>query len=233
MSSRNGSTPHLFIDADDTLWENNMYFEAAFQRFVDVLRHSRLSAAEVRLCLDEIEMVNREIHGYGAVQFGRNMQECFTRLCEREHCQADLDAVMACATEIMEHPLQLIDGVGETLEYLNDRYPLTLFTKGDPTEQMRKVEASGLSNFFIDVVVAREKNESSYRDLLHRAGVSAEIAWMVGNSPKSDINPPLAIGMNAVFIPHPRNWHLEEEEIVPGTGKVLELSQFSDLRRHF
>lgn len=224
---------HLIIDADDTLWENNVYFEHAFQRFAAFLNHSTLSVQAVRLRLDDIEHGNRLRHGYGARQFGLNMQECFSALCEWPWTEADLETVMDIALDIMAQPLVMIDGVQQTLAYLQPRYHLTLFTKGDPTEQRGKVRASGLEDFFEDVVVVKEKHEAAYHALLERRGARKEESWMVGNSPKSDINPPLAIGMNAAYIPHPRNWHLEEEPLIPGKGKLLELRSFSELRRHF
>jgi putative hydrolase of the HAD superfamily len=224
---------HLVIDADDTLWENNVYFERAFQHFAAYLAHSSLSDAAVRLCLDRIEDTNRIRYGYGSVQFGRNMVECFEELSERGVSEADREQVMHIALGIMEHPLELIPGVRETLEHLAARHRLTLFTKGDPAEQHRKVDSSGLAGFFEDVVVTREKEPASYRALLAQRGAHAEHSWMIGNSPKSDINPALAIGMNAVFIPHERNWHLEHEEIVPGAGAFLQLERFMDLRDHF
>lgn len=229
---RNGYR-HLFIDADDTLWENNVYFESAFTRFAELLNHSCLSPAEVRKALDEIEHVNRVLYGYGARQFGRNMQQCFRDLAERPCTQEDLDAVMEIALGIMNHPMVLIEEVRETLEYLHPRYRLTLFTKGDPEEQQAKVRASGLAHFFEETVVAREKDPAAYEQLLARREARREESWMVGNSPKSDINPALAVGMNAAFIPHQRNWHLEEEDLVAGEGKLLELTSFAELRLHF
>ncbi|MCW5962667.1 MAG: HAD hydrolase-like protein [Bryobacterales bacterium] len=224
---------HLIIDADDTLWENNVYFERAFQQFAALLNHSALSNREVRRHLDDIEHVNRVRHGYGARQFGRNMQECFQQLCERPCTEVDLEAVMDIALDIMAQPLVLIDGVQQTLAYLQPRYHLTLFTKGDPFEQHNKVRVSGLADFFEEVVVVKEKNEATYHGLLERRGARGDESWMVGNSPKSDINPSLAIGMNAAYIPHPRNWHLEEEPLIPGKGKLLELGSFTELRKHF
>lgn len=224
---------HLVIDADDTLWENNAYFELAFQRFAAYLKHGTMSDAEVRLCLDRIEDTNRVLYGYGSVQFGRNMVECFEELRERPASEEDREAVQRIALGIMEHPLELIEGVAETLDHLAARHKLTLFTKGEPAEQNAKVANSGLAPYFEEVVVAREKEPAAYRALLARRGAEAAHSWMIGNSPKSDINPALAIGMNAVYIPHARNWHLEHEDLVPGTGTLLELNRFAELREHF
>jgi putative hydrolase of the HAD superfamily len=75
---------HLLIDADDTLWENNIYFEEAFEDFVAFLAHSSLTAVEIRGILDEIELANIKVHGYGAENFARNLCQCYDRLVERD-----------------------------------------------------------------------------------------------------------------------------------------------------
>src|SRR5215472_1664687 len=133
----------LLIDADDTLWENNIYFERAFDDFVDFLAHSSLTAAQIREILNEIELVNAKVHGYGARNFGRNLQQAYHHLAEREIRPDDLDHVMSLAECIMEQPVELIEGVEETLASLAERHELTLFTKGHPDEQRMKVERSG------------------------------------------------------------------------------------------
>src|SRR6202043_2167629 len=105
---------HLIVDADDTLWENNIYFERAFEEFTDFLAHSSLRPHEVRAALDEIELANAKIHGYGSKNFGRNLRECYQRLCEREVCDGDLATVMSFAERILECPMEVIDGVQDT-----------------------------------------------------------------------------------------------------------------------
>ena len=119
----------LIVDADDTLWENNIYFERAFAEFVEFLDHSSLAPAEVRAVLDEIEIANSRIHGYGSLSFGRNLKQCYQHLAEREMRPGDLDTVMAFAERILDMPMEVIPGVPETLEYLAGRHELTLFTK--------------------------------------------------------------------------------------------------------
>src|SRR5438270_9989613 len=78
---------NLIVDADDTLWENNIYFENAFEDFFEFLAHSHLSPQEVRDVLDEIEVANARVHGYGSLNFGRNLSQCYTRLSERDVCE--------------------------------------------------------------------------------------------------------------------------------------------------
>jgi putative hydrolase of the HAD superfamily len=224
---------HLIFDADDTLWENNVYFERAFDEFVEFLGHSTLSANEVRSVLDEIEVVNREVHGYGALNFGRNLRQCYEHLAEREISESDLARVMSFAERILEQPLEMIEGVRETIEYLAPRHELILFTKGHPEEQKLKIEASGLAPHFRHTAIVKEKNAGSFRELVQERGLTPGRAWMIGNSPRSDINPALEIGIGAVYVPHPRTWSLEAGEIRNGSGRLLVVEKFSDLRERF
>lgn len=224
---------HLIIDADDTLWENNIYFEQAFDEFVRFLAHSSLTPAEIRAILDEIELANSRLHGYGSLNFGRNMSECYHRLCEREICEPDLLTVMSFAERILEQPLELISGVRETLEYLSPRHDLTLFTKGHPEEQRLKIDRSGLGAYFGHTAIVKEKDSAAYAELARERGLDPERTWMIGNSPKSDINPALAAGLNAVYIPHARTWHLEREDVPASNGRLVVIEKFSDLQMHF
>jgi putative hydrolase of the HAD superfamily len=224
---------HLIVDADDTLWENNIYFERAFEEFNDFLAHSSLRPQEVRAALDEIELVNARIHGYGSKNFGRNLRECYHRLCEREVCDGDLATVMSFAERILECPMEVIGGVPETLEYLSSRHELTLFTKGNRDEQKLKLDRSGLAVYFAHTAIVKEKDCAAYSKLVTDRDLDPERSWMIGNSPKSDINPALECGLNAVFVPHARTWTLEREEIRDGAGKLIVIDQFADLRLHF
>jgi len=224
---------HLLIDADDTLWENNIYFESAFDSFCEFLAHSSLSPAEIRTVLDGIEIVNAQVHGYGSKNFGRNLKQCYRRLAEREIRPDDLDQVMRFAEEILDQPMEPIADVPETLEYLALRHDLTLFTKGDPEEQKLKVDRSGLGIYFGHTAIVKEKNAAAYRALVQERRLNSEQTWMIGNSPKSDINPALDAGLNAVFAPHPHTWTLEREDVRTGPGKFLRIERFSELRNYF
>lgn len=223
----------LIVDADDTLWENNIYFERAFEEFVEFLGHSTLGAVEIRAVLDEIEVVNNKIHGYGSANFARNLRECFVRLSERHIERSDLDRVMRFGESLRHHPMVVIDGVPETLEYLAGNYDLTLFTKGHPDEQKLKLDRSGLGRYFAHTAIVKEKDAEAYRALVSERGLDATRTWMIGNSPKSDINPALEAGLGAVYIPHAHTWTLERQEIPSGNGRLLVLKSFEELRDHF
>lgn len=221
---------HLFIDADDTLWENNIYFEQAIHAFITFLDHSRLSREEVRAVLDEVE----RLMGYGSTNFTKSLVETYRRLAEKDLQDEDIRQVRLFGEQIRSHPLQLLDGVKETLNYLSPRHDLVLLTKGDIEEQKLKVERSGIEAFFREVVIVPEKDVATYHRVISKVQVDPQRTWMVGNSPHSDINPALAAGLNAVYIPHPHTWHLEHEEVENAEeGRVLTLSAFVELRIHF
>lgn len=223
----------LILDADDTLWENNIYFEAAFDQFCGYLAHSALSPAEVRAVLDEIEAANAKIHGYGCRNFARNLSQCLRRLAERDIQDADLEAVKDFAHAILEKPIELIEGVEETVAELSERHDLTVFTKGDLEEQRLKIERSGLGRYFRHAAIVKEKNTAAYQDLAAARGFVPERTWMIGNSPKSDINPALAAGLKAVYIPHPRTWSLEREQLPKTHPRLLVIQQIRELTEYF
>ena len=221
---------HLILDADDTLWENNIYFEQAIHAFVTFLDHSRLSHEEVRAVLDEVE----RLMGYGSVNFTKSLVETYRRLAEKDLQEEDVEQVRRFGEQIRSQPLQLLEGVRETLDYLSPRHDLFLLTKGDSEEQKLKVERSGIEEYFKQVVIVPEKDVTTYHRVVNELQIDPQRAWMVGNSPRSDINPALAAGLNAVYIPHPHTWHLENEEVQKTEeGRLLMLSTFADLRSSF
>jgi putative hydrolase of the HAD superfamily len=221
---------HLLVDADDTLWENNIYFEQAIHSFISFLDHSQLSPAEVRAVLDEVE----RLMGYGSVNFTRSLVETYQRLAETEPQEAELQQVRQFGEAIRTQPLQLIEGVQATLDYLAPRHELILLTKGDHEEQTLKVERSGIAHYFRQIMIVPEKNLATYQQVLGSVAAGPHDTWMIGNSPRSDINPALAAGLNAVYIPHPHTWHFEHDEIVhASTGRLLTLQAFAELQEHF
>ncbi len=223
----------LIFDADDTLWENNIYFEEAFERFCEYLSHSSMTPAQVRAVLDEIELANSKIHGYGSRNFARNLSQCFQHLAERHISERDLEIVRQFAHAILEKPMELIEGVEETIAELAARHELTIFTKGDPEEQRLKIDRSGLGSFFQHAAIVKEKNAEAYHALAEERGFRAEETWMIGNSPKSDINPALAAGLSAVYVPHARTWALEKEEVPEEHPRLIRVASIRELTRYF
>jgi putative hydrolase of the HAD superfamily len=224
---------NLVFDADDTLWENNIYFERAFDDFCEFLNHSKLTPRQVREVLNEIELVNAKVHGYGSKNFGLNLQQAYRHLAEGEIRSSDLDHVMSLAERILEQPLEVIDGVEETLAELRQRHELTLFTKGHPEEQRMKVDRSGLGGYFAHLAIVKEKDAAAYRRLVEERGFDRRETWMIGNSPKSDINPALEAGLNAVLVPHPHTWVLEHQDLREGGDRLRIVEDFGQLRDIF
>jgi len=223
----------LVFDADDTLWENNIYFERAFDEFCEFLDHSKLTPVQIRDVLNEIELVNAKVHGYGSKNFGRNLQQAYRHLAEREIRSGDLERIMGLAERILEQPVEVIEGVEETLAELAQRHELTLFTKGHPEEQKMKVDRSGLGGYFTHTAIVKEKDAPAYQRLIEERRFDPAATWMIGNSPKSDINPALDAGLNAVLIPHPHTWVLEHQDLREGGDRLKIVANFGDLRHHF
>ena len=225
----------LLIDADDTLWENNIYFERAIAKFISHLDHREHSPQQVREILNEVERESILSHGYGLHSFAHSLVTCFERLAVGPVTEADHQRIHSFAHEIAEHPVEIIAGVTETLPYLSSKHHLILVTKGNVTEQSGKIERSGLKEYFSATEIVAEKDAPTYHGVVAKYGLAPETTWMIGNSPKSDINPALAAGLNAVFVPHADTWVLEHEEVAsaPNGQTLLKLGKFEDLRRHF
>ena len=223
---------HLFVDADDTLWENNIYFERAFDEFAEFLDHSWLSHEEIRAIFNEFEhaaVVNKR---YGSAAFTESMKACYRHLSEREIDPRDIQTLVKLGARIVEQEIVLLPGVEETLRELSPRHQLILYTKGNTEEQQLKIDRSGLAAYFDYTLIVPEKDVDSYRSAIAELGLIIEHAWMIGNSPRSDINPALAAGLGAVHIPHARTWALEHQEINLG-DRFLTLPRFADLLLHF
>ena len=225
----------LLIDADDTLWENNIYFERAIARFISFLNHHEFSAEQVREVLNDVERECIVKHGYGLHSFAHALVDTFERLSPVP-VTPELDAqVRSIAQTIENHPIEFLQEVPETLEYLSGHHRLILMTKGEMLEQTGKIERSGVKKYFTATEVVPEKDARIYAQIAEKYDCTHASTWMVGNSPKSDINPALAAGLHAVFVPHGDTWILEHEELnpAPESQKLLIVGSFAELREHF
>ena len=223
----------LLIDADDTLWENNVFFEQTIDSYVELLEPLGYSPEYIRRILNETEKRNIRQHGYGLRSFRRSLEETYMKLAGNMARKETLQEINARAEELERVPPRILDGVPETLAYLSERHRLILCTKGQPAEQAAKVERSGLQPRFEAIEIVQEKNVTTYLHIVQQHRVVKSHGWMIGNSPRSDINPALAAGLNAVFIPHSRTWHFEHAELSSGPGTLLVLPSFTRLRDHF
>jgi putative hydrolase of the HAD superfamily len=223
----------LLIDADDTLWENNIFFEKTIDKFIAQLEHLGYTLEYVRHILNETERRNIRQHGYGVRSFRRSLEETYLKLAGNGARREIVKEIEQMAVELENTPPHIMDGVPETLAYLAKHHRLIMLTKGEQAEQAAKVERSGLLTYFDAVEIVLEKDASTYERMIEQFKIVKSHGWMIGNSPRSDINPALQAGLNAVFIPHAATWELEKAEVESGTGKLLILSGFRDLRSHF
>lgn len=225
----------LLIDADDTLWENNVYFERAIASFISYLDHQVHTPEEVREHLNRCEHATIAAHGYGLRSFRCSLVECFEQLSNSPVTDDQRQSIVGFADTIAHHEIELLPCVSETLGELGTRHRLILVTKGDPVEQTGKLERSGLASHFNAIEVLPEKHDQAYMALSAHHSCHAATTWMIGNSPRSDINPALNAGLHAIFIPHNFTWILEHEEVQqpPAGQQLLELTAFSELLDHF
>jgi putative hydrolase of the HAD superfamily len=237
MSADNNSyeSQTLLIDADDTLWENNIYFERAIANFISFLNHHEYSPERVREVLNDVERECIVSHGYGLHSFAHALVQTFERLAVEPLTPALHETIHGFAHTIAGHPIEILQGVPETLQYLSARHHVILMTKGAVLEQTGKVERSGLKEYFAAVEVVAEKDVPTYHAVISKYDLAPNSTWMVGNSPKSDINPALAAGLNAVFVPHGNTWILEHDEVTEAQppSQLLVVENFAGLRRHF
>jgi putative hydrolase of the HAD superfamily len=225
----------LLIDADDTLWENNIYFERAIANFISFLNHHEFSPEQVRGVLNDVERECIETHGYGLHSFAHALVHTFERLSVRPVTPELHAQIHGFAHTIADHPLELLPEVPQTLQYLSARHRLILVTKGAVAEQTGKIERSELKQHFEAIEIVAEKDAAIYHSIVEKYSLPHKSTWMIGNSPRSDINPALAAGLHAVFVPHGNTWILEHDEVnaAPPPQQLLIVGSFAELREHF
>ncbi len=225
----------LILDADDTLWENNIFYEEATDAFAERMTREGFDPQRARGTLARVEHERVPIYGYAPQEFARSMALAYRQLCRESGRvpQPDVEAeVEAIGNRVIEYPIILLDGVAETVAALSRHCRLFLLTKGDPEIQRGKVERSGLAPYFEAVHIVPEKGPDVLQGLLVSHNLAPQRTWMIGNSPRSDINPALAVGIGAIHIPYHRPWSFEEVPIAD-PERVVTLHRFSDLLKLF
>lgn len=218
------------FDADDTLWHNETIFEKVHERYRALLAEYH-DAATVDRTLFAMEMRNLELYGYGVKGFTLSAIETAIQLTGGKIPAREIQQLIQLGQEMLAHPVELLDGVHDTLTALMPHHRLVLITKGDLRDQERKLAKSGLVAHFERVEIVSEKNEATYAAILRRHGIAAEQFLMVGNSLKSDILPVLALGGAGAFVPYHLTWAAERVEEVPrAEGRFFRLKQLGELR---
>ena len=196
----------LAFDADDTLWNNEIYYTQAKEEFVDWLKFYEADGERVKLRLDEIEEGNVEIYGYGIKSFTLSMVEAALEISQRLISPEHLEAIIALGRNMLRTPVEIFPDTERVLARLAQNWQMMLITKGDVFEQSKKIERTGLGGYFRQIEIVGEKTTPVYRRLIERHRIDPARFLMVGNSLRSDILPVLELGGQAVYIPYANTW---------------------------
>lgn len=206
------------FDADDTLWVNETYFREAEIEFAKLMAPYE-TANKVDQELFKMEMKNLPLYGYGVKGFILSMVEMALELSNNDLPETTMNNILAIGKDMINKPVELLDGVNEVLEDLFDKYKLILATKGDLLDQERKLEKSGLLDYFHHIEVLSDKKEENYSRLLKHLDIDPSEFLMIGNSLKSDILPLINIGAHAIHVPFHTTWVHEQVHEKDTNGK--------------
>lgn len=226
---------NLIFDADDTLWDSNIHFLDAQTAFIETLAHAGIDDHQrIHASIRQHELRIIEDVGYGRRPYVMALHRVAAELVPAHQHEPIRSAVERIGERLLNRHCELLPGVEATLMELAGRHRLLLFSKGQPDEQMRKLERSGLRALFSRVGFPLEKDAAAYQLLCAQARLDPARTVMIGNSPRSDINPALKAGLHAaVYIPHPHTWELEDEELDDAEDRVMTLNGFPDLLQVF
>ncbi|MDH5475968.1 MAG: HAD family hydrolase [Cyclobacteriaceae bacterium] len=196
------------FDADDTLWINENYFREGEKKFC-ALMHAYLSEEKTMTLLYDNEMNTLDIYGFGIKGFVLSMIETASQIMKTELDNITIDSIVTIGKEMLHKPVELFEGVEQTLQALQHSYRLIVVTKGDLLDQERKLEKSGITHYFHHVEVMSNKHEADYLKLIKHLDIDPSSFLMVGNSLRSDILPVTKIGGKAVYVPYDITWQHE------------------------
>ena len=216
------------LDADDTLWHNEKHFHFTQSLFADLLK-DHATADDLAAKLLEAEKHNLAFYGFGIKGFTLSMLETAIDVTHGKVPAATLKTILDAGRSMMQHPVELLPHVAETLDALHKHYKLVLITKGDLFDQERKVAASGLGEFFHGVEIVSDKTPDTYARIFSYYGSGPEHAVMAGNSLKSDVIPALTAGAWGVHIPHELTWALEHVKAPVGNRRFRMISNINEL----
>ncbi|MEO6987372.1 MAG: HAD family hydrolase [Aquihabitans sp.] len=215
------------LDADDTLWHSEVYFERTERRFADIVGRYLPDSEQAAQHLVTVERRNLQRYGYGIKGFTLSMVEAAIEVTGGAIGTEEVDELLAAGRTMLDHPVDLIDGVAETVDHLIETgYRLIMVTKGDLHHQEHKIAASGIAHRFERLEIVTEKDPVTYRRVMHSVGVDPAAFCMVGNSVRSDVLPVLEVGGHAVHVPYHVTWAHED---VPHNGEVSVLTSIREL----
>ena len=211
------------FDADDTLWQNEQFYQLTQARFLELLKdHADPEQLPDRLL--KVMLRNIGIYGFGIKSFTLSMAEAAIEVTEGRAPASVIGEILAAGREMAEHPVETLPHARETLEALAGRYRLVLITKGDLFDQERKIAQSGLGEMFQAVEIVSDKNRATYERVFSRHGDGPGQAMMIGNSLKSDVLPAIAAGSWGVYVPHDLTWAYEHADAPEGEKRFRQVS---------
>ena len=220
------------FDADDTLWNNEAYFLEAQERFWGLMEDFLPQHTAARELM-QTEIQNIDLYGYGIKAFILSMVETAIRISEGTITTKVIEQIIGYGKDMLAKPVELIDDVEAVLSALEGRYRLVVVTKGDLLDQQRKLEKSGLEDFFHHVEIVSEKNAAGYLKLLQHLDVGPGQFAMIGNSLKSDVLPVLGLGGYGIHVPYHTTWEHEQVDIQITDPNFVELAKIRDLLPYF
>jgi len=216
------------FDADDTLWVNEPFYQDVEKEFCQIME-PYITEKETSEELFKTEMQNLEIYGYGAKGFLLAMIETALRATEGKITAIEINRILEIGKTLLSMPIQLLYGVENVLQKLKGSFKLILVTKGDLLDQERKLQNSGLIDYFHHIEIMSDKHENNYKKLLAHLAIQPEEFLMVGNSIKSDILPVINIGAKAVHIPFEVTWQHESNHSTPDSETFITISEISEI----
>jgi putative hydrolase of the HAD superfamily len=206
------------FDADDTLWVNETYFREAEKKFTNLLSQYE-TPNKIDQELFRMEMDNLPLYGYGVKAFTLSMVESALELSNYNISTKTIESILNIGKDMLNKPVELLEGVEEVLKVLSKKYRLILATKGDLLDQEQKLEKSGLTDYFHHIEVLSDKKEANYSKLLNHLDINPSEFLMIGNSLKSDILPLVNIKAHAIHVPFHTTWAHEEVTEEETNGK--------------
>jgi putative hydrolase of the HAD superfamily len=212
MPAPTGAIGLVGFDGDDTLWKSEDYYRKAEQDYLDILsRYIDVHDTRTARHLLEVQQRNLGVFGYGVKGMTLSMVEAAIEITRQMISARDLQQILDIGHDTLRHPVELIDGVRESVTEIAREHPVVLITKGDLFHQEAKVAQCGLGDLFHRIEIVSEKDQATYRRLLEEFDLPAARFAMVGNSLRSDIEPPLSLGGWAIYMPYHVTWALELE----------------------
>ncbi len=221
----------IAFDADDTLWVNETYFREAEDKFCALLE-DYLPHHSVAKELFYTELQNIPHYGYGVKGFMLSMIETALRVSDKKIDPLVMEKAIQYGKDLLDKPIELLDGIEEVLHQLKKKYRLVVATKGDLLDQERKLKKSGLAEYFHHIEIMSDKREADYRKLIGHLDIDPVHFLMIGNSLKSDVLPVLAIGGHAIHIPYHTTWAHEQIDHAVEHVNFRELASVRDLLGH-